>query len=46
MVEEKAILRNLIKTANEIISLGYDPTEDVENIMDGKTVTCKSRQLS
>lgn len=35
IVEEKSILRNLIKTANEIITLGYDPTEDVENIMDG-----------
>ncbi|MBQ8043454.1 MAG: replicative DNA helicase, partial [Clostridia bacterium] len=35
IVEEKAILRNLIKTANEIITLGYDPTEEVENIMDG-----------
>ena len=34
IVEEKAILRNLIKTANEIITLGYDPTEEVENIMD------------
>ena len=34
IVEEKAILRNLIKTANEIISLGYDPTEEVEDIMD------------
>ena len=34
IVEEKAILRNLIKTANEIISLGYDPTEEIENIMD------------
>lgn len=34
IVEEKAILRNLIKTANEIINLGYDPTEDVEQIMD------------
>ena len=34
IVEEKAILRNIIKTANEIISLGYDPTEEVENIMD------------
>ena len=33
IVEEKAILRNLIKTANEIIDLGYDPTEDVEDIM-------------
>ena len=34
IVEEKAILRNLIKTANEIISLGYDSNEDVEDIMD------------
>lgn len=34
IVEEKSLLRNLIKTANEIIDLGYDPTEDVENIMD------------
>ena len=34
IVEEKAILRNLVKTANEIISLGYDPTQEVENIMD------------
>ncbi len=35
IVEEKSILRNLIKTANEIIELGYDPTKDVEDIMDG-----------
>lgn len=35
IVEEKAILRKLIKTANEIIELGYDPTEEVENIMEG-----------
>lgn len=34
IVEEKSILRNLIKTANEMITLGYDPTEDVEEIMD------------
>ena len=34
IVEEKSTLRNLINTANEIIKLGYDPTEDVENIMD------------
>lgn len=34
IVEEKAMLRNLIGTANEIIALGYDPTEDVELIMD------------
>ena len=35
IVEEKSILRNLIRTANEIIELGYNPTEDVEDIMDG-----------
>ena len=35
IVEEKAILRNLLKTANEIITLGYDPTKEVEEIMDG-----------
>ena len=34
IVEEKATLRTLIKTANEIIESGYDPTEDVENIME------------
>ena len=34
MVQDKSMLRNLIKTANEIISLGYDQTEDVENVMD------------
>lgn len=33
IVEEKSLLRNLIKTANEIIEAGYDPTEDVEDIM-------------
>ena len=35
IVEEKATLRKLIKTANEIIELGYNPTEDVEDIMAG-----------
>ena len=35
IVQEKATLRNLIKTANEIIDLGYNPTEDVEDIMEG-----------
>ena len=35
IVEEKSTLRRLIKTANEIIELGYNPTEDVEDIMDG-----------
>lgn len=35
IVQEKATLRYLIKTANEIIELGYDGTEDVEDIMNG-----------
>lgn len=35
IVEEKSVLRNLIRTANEIIELGYDPTEEVEDIMEG-----------
>ena len=34
IVEEKSILRNLIKTANEIITMGYSQTEEVEDIMD------------
>ena len=33
IVEEKSLLRNLIKTANDIIAVGYDQTEDVEDIM-------------
>ena len=33
IVEEKSVLRNLIKTANEMIAAGYDQTEDVEDIM-------------
>ena len=35
IVEEKSTLRNLIRTANEIIDLGYDPSENVEDIMEG-----------
>ena len=35
IVEEKSTLRRLIKTANEIIELGYSPTEDVEDVMEG-----------
>ncbi len=35
IVEEKSVLRSLIKTANEIIELGYDPTEDVDDVMEG-----------
>ena len=34
IVKEKSALRKLIKTANEIIELGYDPTEDVDDIME------------
>ena len=34
IVEEKSMLRNLIKTANERLSMGYDQTEDVEDVMD------------
>lgn len=34
IVENKSMLRNLVKTANEIISLGYDESEDVDNIVD------------
>ncbi len=34
IVEEKSILRNLIKTANELIELGYAETEEVESVVD------------
>ena len=34
IVEEKSMLRNLVKTANEIISMGYEASEYVEDIMD------------
>ena len=34
IVEEKAMLRNLIKTANEILNRGYEPTEEPERVMD------------
>lgn len=34
IVEEKSMLRTLIKTANELIVLGYDQTQEVEDIMD------------
>lgn len=34
IVEEKSTLRGLIKTANDLITLGYDPTQEVEDIMD------------
>ena len=34
IVEEKSLMRQLIKTANDIISLGYDETQEVEFLMD------------
>jgi len=34
IVEEKSALRALLKTANELITLGYDQTQDVEDILD------------
>ncbi len=34
IVKEKSELRNLIKTANEIIELGYNQTEDVSDVME------------
>ena len=34
IVEEKSMLRNLINSANELVSLGYDESEDVDKIMD------------
>lgn len=34
IVEEKSILRSLIKTSNELITLGYDETQDVDFLMD------------
>ena len=33
IVEEKYMLRNLIKTANEIIDIGYSPTEDADDVI-------------
>lgn len=34
IVEEKAALRNLIQTSNELIALGYNESESVDSIMD------------
>ena len=34
IVEEKSILRGLIKTSNELINLGYDETQEVNSVMD------------
>ena len=34
IVEEKSVLRSLIKTSNELITLGYDETQDVNALMD------------
>ncbi len=35
IIEEKSELRKLIKAANEIIELGYDPTEEVDDVIEG-----------
>lgn len=34
IVEQKSMVRNLIKSANEIIAMGYDETQEVENVME------------
>ena len=34
IVEEKSILRNLIRISNELITLGYDETQEVNSVMD------------
>ncbi len=34
IVDEKAMLRNLINMSNELVALGYDETEEVDRIMD------------
>ncbi len=34
IVDEKSMLRSLITTANELVSLGYDETEDVDDLVD------------
>ena len=34
IVEEKAMTRKLIQTANELVALGYDETEEVDKILD------------
>ena len=34
IVEEKSMLRNLIKAADELITLGYDPMQEVEQVVD------------
>lgn len=34
IVEEKAILRNLIKTSNELVTLGYDQSLEVDEIIE------------
>lgn len=34
IVEEKSMMRSLIKTSNELITLGYDETQEVNAIMD------------
>lgn len=47
IVEEKSMMRNLIKTANELVNLGYDEAQDVEDIMDSaekrSLILCKKK---
>lgn len=34
IIDEKYMLRSLVSSANELVALGYDETEDVDKIMD------------
>lgn len=34
IVDEKFMLRNLVQSANQLIALGYDETEDIDKILD------------
>lgn len=34
IVEEKSLLRKLIKTSSDIVNMGYEGTEEVENVLD------------
>ena len=37
IVEEKSLLRQLIRAATEIVTLGYDSQDEVNNIIDRRT---------
>jgi replicative DNA helicase len=46
IVEEHAMRRKLIQTSNDLISLGYDDTEETERILDKKYLNyLKTNQL-